>query len=816
MVVPLIYFPDVLSGDVIAIIRRMASQVKQGWLARSRNSRQVRYNLSKFLWKDRPMPREDDAPLAALRGDRPIDANIANWLASQAVLGDRTLHAAVKGKVEILRDHAGVPHIFSDHTADLYFGLGLAMAEDRLWQMDRLRRRALGRQAEILGAAYVDADIAHLTVGLDEICTREVALIDPVTKSVVDAFVAGINAGIAAMGTALPIEFRMLDYAPEPFTVRDVIATARGFWWSLNGRIDRLIAAEASRLLPDHLQAAYLTPEASENLVLADPTPRIQPAGTDDATGSNNWAISGKRAVEGYPIIAGDPHQPFWIPASWYEFALHGPDDNAAGCGHPGIPGFWYGSNGTAGWCLTNNMASTRDLYREQVNPADPGQYRDGAEWKNFATRTVAIKVRGEAARTLTIRSTSRGPVVNALVPALNPDGDPPMSLRWVGMEHLDDLRAILGLGRVKSWDQFRTVLRDWSVAVFNYIYADRNGHIGYQMSGRIPIRGRMWPGVRDANNPDDVWQGYIPFEGLPHRHDPAGGTVASANQRIVGPDFKYPIYGAYSQGHRGVRLAEVFDGAGRMDLSANIALQNDVKNSRAERCVPYILAALGTNAATRPMADILSNWDFTYRTDTAAPTVFESFMALWNHHVLAVHLPDHLLSLTQQQTGLCTSVLENAVPDFFATSLAANIVEIAGQCLAALTGRLGADPAAWQWGRVHIAHWRHPLSNPANSAAFDVGPASVDGGSHTIRNTGGELPPHTATSGAEYRIIVNFATPDHFLAVQNIGNSGIPGSPHYRDQLAPWIAGTYHTVHLTRAGVEADLATSTVILPAA
>ncbi len=761
------------------------------------------------------MPHNDDEILAALRGTAPLGTDIDGWLSRQAALGDRKLHAAVKGGVEILRDRAGVPHIFADHTADLYFGLGFAMAEDRLWQMDRLRRRALGRQAEILGAAYVDADIAHLTVGLDEICTREVDLIDPATRSIVDAFVAGINAGTAAMGPALPVEFRMLNYTPEAFTVRDVIAIARGFWWSLNGRIDRLIAAEASRLLPEHLQTAYLTPEASENLVLADPTPNNHPAGTDDATGSNNWAISGKRAADGFPFIAGDPHQPFWVPASWYEFALHGPDDNAAGCGHPGIPGFWYGSNGVAAWSLTNNMASTRDLYREEVNPTNPSQYRDGAAWKNFATRTVEINVRGEAPRQLVIRSTDHGPVINALVPALNLAGDPPMSLRWVGMEHLDDLRAILGLGRVKTWDGFRTVLRDWSVAVFNYIYADRNGHIGYQMAGRIPIRGRIWPGVRDANNPDDQWQGYIPFEGLPHRYDPASGTVASANQRIVGPDFKYPIYGAYSQGHRGVRLAEVFDASPRMDLSANIALQNDVKNSRAERCVPHILAGLGDAPAGRIVANILTGWDYTYRTDTAAPTVFESFMALWNRHVLATHLPPHLLGLTQQQTGLCTSVLDSTVPNFFADGLGANIVEIAGQCAATLTDRLGADPAAWLWGLVHIAHWRHPLSNPANSAAFDVGPASVDGGSHTIRNTGGEMPPHTATSGAEYRIIVNFATPDSFHAVQNIGNSGVPGSPHYRDQLAPWIAGTYHTVHLTRAGVAADLATTTIILPA-
>ena len=776
---------------------------------------------------------DDTDILAGLRGDRTISEICAAagvptaafatardaWLARRAAPKDRTLHAGVTGPVEILRDRAGVPHIFAAHTDDVYFGLGLAMAEDRLWQMDRLRRRALGRQAEVLGAAYVAADMAHLTVGIDLIAAQEVDRTDPATRNIVAAFVAGINCGIAAMGADLPVEFLILNYAPDPFTVRDVIATARGFWWSLNGRIDRIMAADASRLLPDALRDAYLTPEASENLVLPQPdavAAPTHPAGTDDATGSNNWALSGGRTATGHPILAGDPHQPFWIPASWYEFALHGPEDNAAGAGHPGIPGFWFGANGQAAWCLTNNMASTRDLYREEIDLADPTRYRDGDVFRSFETREVTIPVRGAETRKLTIRSTVRGPIANALVPSIDPAGDAPMSLKWVGMEHLDDLRAILGLGRAQTWDAFRNVLRDWSVAVFNWVYADRAGHIGYQMAGRIPVRGRQWPGVREANNPADAWQGYIPFDGLPHTHDPTGGKVASANQRIVGPDYPYPIYGAYSQGHRGVRLDEVFSAGPKFDLAANIAVQNDVKNVRAARAVPYLLAALSASATpeTKVFVDIMVGWNFDYRPDSAAPTLFETFMALWNRAVLALHLPPHLFELTVQQTGLCTSVLDGTIKDYFVGGLAAKIEEIIAQSIAALTARLGGDPKGWAWQCVHIAHWRHPLSSPANSTAFDIGPAPVDGGSHTLRNTGGELPPHNAASGAEYRIVVDFAAPDSFRAVQNIGNSGVPGSPFYRDQFQLWLDGDYHIVHLNRAEVERDLVATTKIAP--
>ena len=362
---------------------------------------------------------DDSDLLAVLRGTRSLDALGLGalefaaardaWLARKAALGDVTLHAAVQGRVQILRDGAGVPHVFADHTPDVYFGLGLAMAQDRLWQMDRLRRRAVGRQAEILGPDYVAADIAHRTVGIDLIAVREVAQIDPATSALVDAFTAGINRGIAAMGEDLPIEFQILDYRPEPFTAACVVAIARGFWWSLNGRIDRLIAAEAARLLPEELQAAFLTPEASDNLVLVD-----LHAGSDDATGSNNWAIAPQRSTTGHPVLAGDPHQPFWVPSSWYEFGLHGPDDHAAGCGVPGVPGLWYGCNGNSAWCLTNNMASTRDLYRERVDPADPTRYLEGETSLAFDVRTITVKVRGAADRSFDIRSTKRGPIANA------------------------------------------------------------------------------------------------------------------------------------------------------------------------------------------------------------------------------------------------------------------------------------------------------------------------------------------------------------------------------------------------------------------
>ncbi len=211
----------------------------------------------------------------------------------------------------------------------------------------------------------------------------------------------------------------------------------------------------------------------------------------------------------------------------------------------------------------------------------------------------------------------------------------------------------------------------------------------------------------------------------------------------------------------------------------------------------------------------MLRGWDIRYTLDSAAPTVFETFMAIWNRTVLEAHLPAHLIDAAQQQTGLATSVIEGDIPDYFAAGIPATVVAVVRESIATAhrtardrTGPRGSGDACIS--HIGATRSRMPLIHRRSIS----GRPAVNGGSHTIRNTGGEQPPHVAGSGAEYRIVADFATPDSFLAVQNIGNSGVPGSPHYRDQFEPWLRGEYHTVHLTRAGVEADLEATTLIEP--
>lgn len=783
------------------------------------------------------MVLDDAAILGVLRGDRDVAAVCAAatvsceefitarnaYLCRRLPPNDLHLTGGVTGTLDILRDGHGIPHIYAETTNDLYYGLGLAMAHDRLWQMDIFRRRGLGRLAEVLGPHYLNADITHRTLMLDRIAEREVPLLDEPTAAILVAFVAGVNRGIETLMQHLPVEFAILEYEPEPWTIRDVIAAARGFWWSLNGRLQSIVAAEAAmRHLPaGPLREAFLTPEFPEERIVPSGSPfppaDLAPgalsgagqafAGSDNsATGSNNWAIGGGRTPTGAGIVGSDPHQPFMLPANWYECRLRGPEDDLIGAGWVGMPGIWFGRNRRLAWGLTNNNASTRDLYIEDVHPSDPSHYRDGSEWRPFAEHSITISVRGQEPHRLTVRETARGPIVNHLVPPVDPAGDPPLALRWVGQEHLTEVRSVVALGRARTGEEFRAALADWALPAFNWGFADVDGNIGYQCAARMPIRGRVVRGFREANNPDDHWRGYVPFDAMPRLENPPFGYIESANNAPVPDDYPYAFNGAFASGERAVRIRERIEDSPVFDASTCAALQNDTLSPRAVARRAALLARLTDN--TDPDVQVfraqLTDWNARYDADATAPIFLETFARFWDERIARERFPDHLVPLVMGQGSVAIHLLERDELAWFTHDKHATITTCVREAVRAVREQYGTDPAGWTWGAIHRAHFRHPLSNPGNAECFDVGPMGVSGSATTVRNTGLGVD-FGAASGAEYRLIADLSDPAGILATQNIGQSGRPESPHYRDQFGDWVEGIYHRIHFDRAVVEVE-----------
>ncbi|HVC31949.1 MAG TPA: penicillin acylase family protein [Chloroflexota bacterium] len=790
---------------------------------------------------------DDGLILSAMRGDQSVAAvcaaagiTVAQFQRERDAFVRRRLPPAelrltggVVGSVEIMRDRVGVPHVYAAASLDLWYGLGFAMAQDRLWQMDFFRRRGDGRLAEVLGESYLHSDVVHRTIALDRIATREVDLVDERTRAALDAFVAGINRAIDAASAELPIEFAILGYRPAAWIARDVIVSLRGFWWSLNGRLQSIVAGEAASHLPaGPLRDAFLTPELPDERIVPPGSPYpvagFGPshqtgagrslAGSDDgATGSNNWAVGAGRTRTGAGVLGSDPHQPFMLPSNWYECRLSGPEDDAAGAAWAGAPGIWFGRNRRIAWGLTNNNASTRDLYAEEIDPHDPSRYRDGTAWPRFVERMVEIAIRGRAAERLAIRETVRGPVVNQIVPSTNAQGDPPLSLRWVGQEHLDDARALLAVGRAQNWPQFRAALADWSIPTFNWGFADVEGHVGYQCASRMPLRGRVARGFRDANDARDSWIGYIPYEAMPRLENPPRGFIASANNAAAPDDYPYPLYGALGSGGRAIRIRETIEQSDAFDRAACVALQNDTLSVRAREVCPHLLRRLlhSTDPDVQLFCRQISGWDYRYETSGSAPTFFEMFFKHWKDRVASERFPSHLLPTVTGQGSILVRLLVADDLEWFRADKSAVIGDCVRQAVADVRRNFGDDPDQWTWGAVHRAHFRHPLSNEATADLFDVGPAAVSGSYDTVRNTGlGAHPLFGAESGAEYRLVVDLSDPSGLWATQNIGQSGQPGSPHYANQFADWVRGEYHQLRFDRRAVEAEQTASVKLEP--
>ncbi|MEA2523307.1 MAG: penicillin amidase [Thermomicrobiales bacterium] len=773
------------------------------------------------------------AGITAAEFEAALDANLRRRLPP----AELRLRGGVSAPLEILRDRYGVPHIYAQTTADLYYGLGLAMGQDRLWQMDVFRRRGQGRLAEVLGAGQISADVTHRTLGLDLIAAREADLLDDRTGAVLRAFVAGINRAVEEAGDNPPIEFDLLGYRPEPWRVQDILAAVRAFWWQLNGRLASIVVGEAAqRHLPaGPLRDAFMTPEFGDEPIVprgegyppVDLPPAVPggheslltvPVGTDtSATGSNNWAVGGRRTRSGAGVLGSDPHLPFALPGNWYECRLVGPEDDAVGAAWAGMPGLWFGRNRRIAWGITNNNVSLRDLYAEEVDPDDPDRYRDGETWRPFTERAIEIAVRDRAPERLVVRETVRGPVVNHIVPAVDQTGDPPLSLRWVGQEHVENVKPLLAVNRAGNWAEFRAALADWSIPTFNWVYADVDGHVGYQCASRLPIRGRVTRGFRDANNPEDRWLGYVPFEAMPRRDDLPEGFVATANNAAVANDYPYPFYGAFASGDRALRIRERINEEDVFDAAACRALQQDTYSPYAQRISVALLRRLAgqTDPEVALFVAQIEGWDHRYETAARAPVFFDMFMRVWTARIASERFPAHLAGHVAGQGTVGARLLEADDLTWFAGDKDAIVVESVRQAVREVRERFGTDPAGWAWGNIHIAQFKHPLSNPVLASRFDVGPRGISGGAATVRNTGlGTSPLFGAASGAEYQLVADLGDGQGILANQNLGQSGQPGSPHYGDQFANWIEGRYHAVALDRARVEAEQTASARIEP--
>ncbi|MBM4437293.1 MAG: penicillin acylase family protein, partial [Actinobacteria bacterium] len=477
---------------------------------------------------------------------------------------------------------------------------------------------------------------------------------------------------------------------------------------------------------------------------------------------------------------------------------------------------------------VTNNLCSQRDLYLERTDPQHPRRYLYDGRWEPARERVEEVAIKGQGTVRKTVSASRHGPIVDeVLPPAARQTG--PVSLRWMGATPCGWLTALLGMNRSETTDDLRTAMRPWVCPTFSVVFAGVDGRFGYQCSGRIPVRARAERGYRRGWDPADAWQGLIPVDAMPAMRDPARGFIATANNRPALADFPYPLSNTSPSGYRARRIRQLIEEQPVLTRADCQRLQYDVRLLRATEALPALLRALdgGGDERTRQARAWLHAWNGDMHKDSPAAAIFEVFFHRWLDRVIAerfsgergtLAVGDPAAFVAGGVTGFATALLQSDPAGWFAAEAREPAIRRAfAAALAELTQRLGPDPAAWSWGRLHVLTLRHPLSGRGQlGELLDRGGEPVSGNGFTVGNTG-YAPDYAATAGANHRYVTDLADdPPVMWAIDAAGTSGHPGSPHYCDQFADWLRGQYHAIPLDSSNLRTSAAELLVIGPRA
>ena len=746
----------------------------------------------------------------------------------------------LKAPVEVYRDRWGVPHLYAQNFQDLFFAQGYVTAQDRLWQMEFNRRVGSGTLSEVLGEATLENDRFIRTMGWRRVAEEEAANLDEETRTILEAYAAGVNAFIDK--ASLPPEFLILGFRPDPWTPTDSIAWGKVMAWDLGGNweaellraslIEKLGEEKANQLAPPYpADAPLIIPSEALGHQISGIDHLLKQArqlrkllGVQGAgLGSNNWVIDGQKSATGMPLLANDMHLGIQMPSIWYEVHLVGGGFNVEGYSFPGVPGVIVGHNEDIAWAVTNVGPDVQDLYIEKVNPANPDQYEYQGQWLDMEIIEEMIEVKGRDPVVESVRLTHHGPIVTPVVEGVMET----LAFRWTALEPNQIFKSIIMLNRAKNWDEFREALRFWAVPSQNFVYADRQGNIGYQMPGWIPIRAKGeglvpvpgWTGEYE-------WEGYIPFEELPHVFNPPTHYIVTANNRVIGDEYPYFISHAWSV-YRAQRLTRLLEGLETLSIEEFKRFHADTYSILAEIFMPYLLAIEPEGWLQERAMNQLEGWDLHNEAESTGAGIFQVFYLMLVKNIFADELGDlfagYLEAGTWHPLALERMLKEpnNSWFDDVTTPERENGDDIVRRSFAEacdlLGRRFGDVPHEWAWGRLHTVTFEHPLGavKPLN-LIFNRGPIPARGSGFTVNAAGfdysafaeglkpaeiGEV--FAVQSGVSQRLIVDLSDFSNSLTIHTTGQVGIPLHKHYGDMIPSWQEVKYHPLLWEKGEIE-------------
>ncbi len=736
--------------------------------------------------------------------------------------------------VTVFRDERGMPHIYAENEHDLYFTVGYVMAQERLWQMDLIRRATTGRLSEIFGRDYIKADLFLRSLQMTTKSKMILAEEDPVILSAMQAYAEGVNTYIANAGRKLPPEFRILSYKPDPWKMEDIANIIGYMGWDLASDnltsdifyyrlVEKFGAEKAGQLIPDWKAVdSYVFPgfKISEELLkeaqnFISSMDKLEALGIVSFSGSNNWAVTGKRSETGKPILSNDMHLSFGSPGIWMQMHQVVPGKvNVTGVVVPGQPFVVCGHNEKIAWGMTNLMVDDIDLFAEKINPENENQYFFNGEWKNMEVKKEIIMIKGGDKDTLELRFTHRGPAISGF----RDIKDILLTMRWAGYDYSDEIRTVYKLNRASDWNGFRSAISTFRSVSQNIIYADTDGNIGLNTGGGIAIRKGTGTSIRDGETDEFDWKGYVPFDQLPTSYNPDKGYVSSANNKTVPDDYPYYISAGFALPYRINRIRQMLDEKEVFGIEDFKRMITDQHSDYAALMTPFILK-LGDRKSELSPAEaealsILSEWDFDMNADLVAPSVFEFFRISFIKNLLSDELADlfgQLFGVTRDyyiyrilKTGPDEWVDDVSTPQ--KESLDDIVLRSFRDCIASLTARRGEDNSNWKWGDIHRITINHPLGSVKlldKVFGFNSDEYRIGGSNHTVSPYSFK-PEFMVDHGASERHIFNTANWDESLTVIPTGASGIPASEFYLSQMKTYINKEFYRDAFTEGAVKA------------
>ena len=763
----------------------------------------------------------------------------------------------LKGPVSVAYDERGVPHIKAENEIDMYRALGYVHAQDRLFQMEMVRRLARGELAEVLGPKLLETDKLFRTLGIRAKAEELGSKLNPARPAdmALISYLDGIN---QFQNThPVPLEFEILNIPKRPFTPQDTFAVSGYLAYSFAQafRVEPALTQIRDKLGPNYLRIFDLDwhPEGVIPPVAAAAThtklaldnkdwaglgqlaqlsqDALAAAGVPAFEGSNAWVISGQRTTSGKPLLAGDPHIAYSAPSVWYEAHLTAPGFDLYGHYQALNPFALLGHNDKFGWTLTMFENDDVDLIAEKINPANPNQVSIKGQWVDLTTRTETIKVKGQADVQLTLRRSPHGPIItDAFKESF---GTTPIAMWWAFLETENPVMdAFYQLNRADSREKARAAAEKIHAPGLNILWANAGGDIGWWAAAKLPVRpvGVNPSFILDGSMPEADKNGFYNFSFNPQEENPARGYIVSANHQPK-PNSGVPVPGYYCLPDRVQRLdVALRDPDKKWDTAAAKVLQLDSGNGYGPRVLKDlmpILKAVTTDPYQKAFLEPLDLWDGDYSRESMAALLFTQLMYELAHAAMADEMGE-----VQFNNLLKTFALDSALPRLIAdanspwwdnvntkqTENRFETVRIAWvNTIQHLESIYGKDLLKWNWGNAHTLTHAHPLGQqkPLDSI-FNVGPFKVPGGRETPNNLNINMgpAPWAVRSGPSTRRVVDFAHPDNAVGINPVGQSGVLFDKHYADQAELFAQGQYVPQHLNAADVTAHTKSTLTLRP--